>query len=125
MGRHPEQPRRPRRKKLTDLGRWWAGGGRGKQLESDATAWGIELTERDREAGSVDLWPEHIEAWNVFAACSTQWRIIAGPSSLFQQGLDYIAVESVMRMRGVTAQTDCFGQIQCIERGALEILNQG
>jgi hypothetical protein len=121
---YPIQPARARRKKLADLGRYWAGGGRGKHLESDAAAWGITLEERQREAGNVDIWPEHVTAWNVFAACSTQWRIIAGPASLFQQGLEYTAVESVMRMHDVEDQGECLGQVQHIERGALAVLNK-
>ncbi|MES1927543.1 hypothetical protein T31B1_19587 [Salinisphaera sp. T31B1] len=60
----------------------------------------------------------------MFAACGTQWRVIAGPGAVIHQGLEYTAVESVMRMRGVEDQAQCLDHIQHIERGALDELNK-
>ena len=66
---------------------------------------GKDGTEEDREwlnlPGATEaeeedfyLLPENHKAWELFCACSTQWRVgMAGPT-----GLDYPAVESVMRM---------------------------
>lgn len=69
------------------------------------------------------MWEEHWEALQVFFACRTQWRIIAGMAGAQHQGLDYPAVESVMRMRGVTDTAQMLEQLQYIEAGALEALN--
>lgn len=69
------------------------------------------------------MWAEHTEALDVFLACRTQWRIIAGMSGAHHQGLDYPAMESVMRMKGVDDPSDTLAKIQHIEAGALEALN--
>ena len=48
-------------------------------------------------------------------ACATQWRLrpMGGV-----QGIDYSALESVMRMMGVKRRADVFRQVRLIERGA-------
>jgi hypothetical protein len=40
----------------------------------------------------VYLWPDNLEAWQVFHACGTQWR--SGPEG--REGLDYAGVRIVM-----------------------------
>lgn len=89
---------------------------------------GKDGTEEDREwlnlPGATEaeeedfyLLPENHKAWELFCACSTQWRVgMAGPT-----GLDYPAVESVMRMLYVKQkhQKDLLWRIQHLERGAL------
>lgn len=89
---------------------------------------GKDGTEEDREwlnlPGATEaeeedfyLLPENHKAWELFCACSTQWRVgMAGPT-----GLDYPAVESVMRIFCVKQkhQKDLLWRIQHLERGAL------
>lgn len=60
----------------------------------------------------------------MFSACQTQWRIVSGLGGAAYQGLDYPAVESVMRMQGVDAQGERLAQIRVLEAGALEVLNK-
>jgi hypothetical protein len=38
------------------------------------------------------LWPENLQAWNLFFACQTQWRIGMGG----REGLDYSGVQRVI-----------------------------
>lgn len=64
--------------------------------------------------------PENWGALQVFLKCSTQWRY-AGMSGL-RTGLDYQAVESVMRMTGVADTSDTFWRLQLIEDEALKAL---
>lgn len=59
-----------------------------------------------------DNWP----AWLVFGACSTQWRLAPMGGV---QGLDYPALESVMRMMTVKNRPEMFHKVRLIERGAL------
>lgn len=40
------------------------------------------------------------------------------------QGIDYTALESVMRMRGIEDQAASFEQIRLIESGALGVINK-
>lgn len=63
--------------------------------------------------------PENWPAWRAFRACSTQWRF-AGMGGIV--GLDYNALELVMRARSIRIQT--LPDVQKIERGALEVFNE-
>ncbi|WIX35064.1 DUF1799 domain-containing protein [Salinicola sp. JS01] len=72
----------------------------------------------------TQLWPEHREAYEIFGACATQWRVIAGVGNAIHQGIDYTALESVMRMRGVEDTAARFEQIRHIEAGALGVINK-
>lgn len=69
------------------------------------------------------MWAEHWQALSVFLACRTQWRVIAGMGGVQYQGLDYGALESIMRMKGVDDTAAVLDQVQHIEAGALEGLN--
>ncbi|WP_035573005.1 DUF1799 domain-containing protein [Halomonas halocynthiae] len=90
--------------------------------ESDAKALGI-VHQQPATPDVCEVWQEHTEALDVFLACRTQWRIIAGMSGAHHQGLDYTALESVMRMKRVEDPDETLAQIQHIEAGALEALN--
>lgn len=50
--------------------------------------------------------------------------MISTGKSVIYQGLDYGALEAVIRLRGIAAPWQVFEQIGQIERGALEIVNQ-
>ena len=92
-------------------------------MEADADAWGITIEDVQRDP-APSLWPEQVTAWNVFAACSTQWRVIAGQAAVIHQGIDYAALESVMRMHAVGDTLTVFSQVRSIEAGALEVINR-
>ena len=85
---------------------------------------GVRIKDRYARASDIELWPAHREAFELFAACATQWRVIAGMAGVHHQGIDYPALESVMRMKGVDDQPTRFEQIQHIEAGALGVINK-
>ncbi len=66
----------------------------------------------------LELWPECLPAVEVFMACRTQWRV-AGMDGM-RTGLDYAAVEAVMRMRRVRGKADCLSDVMVIEHAVLE-----
>lgn len=66
----------------------------------------------------MPLLPENAEAGTVYMASRTQWRQGMGGTT----GLDYPAVEAVMRMRHVTDSADCLARIQVLENETLAIL---
>jgi len=103
------------------LGRHWAGGGRGSQFKGASEAFG---TDSDRQETDLEIWPEHVQAWHVFAGCGTQWRVIAGMGGVVYQGLEYTSVEAVMRLHDVTDRARCMAAVQCLEIGARESLNR-
>ena len=44
-----------------------------------------------------ELWP----AWECFLATWTQWRVIAGLTGVFYEGIDYASLLAVMDMQGI------------------------
>lgn len=73
------------------------------------------------------MWPEHWEALQLFLGLRTQWRIIAGMGGARYQGLDYAVLYGHPRYARLESdeQIECLEQLQHIEAGALEVLNQG
>ncbi len=124
----PRGVRLGRAKKLRDLGRHWAGAGSGgkNELASDAEILGVSLPDSYFEPETCDCWPEHWDALQVFLSCGSQWRTIAGAKSIIYQGLVYEAVYGHPRYArlGWEDQEKRLAQIQEIERGAMEVINE-
>lgn len=72
-----------------------------------------------------ELWPEHQEAFEVFHACRTQWRVVAGAAGTWHQGLDFGAVDVAMRRLGIprARQREVFLQLQVMEDEGIGVLN--
>lgn len=66
--------------------------------------------------------PENWPALELFLACATQWRL-AGMEGV-RIGLDYPAVEAVMRITRVDDRPDAFQRLRVIETGALEAMQE-
>lgn len=75
------------------------------------------------ETADVLLWPQHIEAFRIFTACETQWRMLVGMGGAVFQGLDYVAVVAIMGVHEIESRGECLSQIKALELGALEALN--
>lgn len=69
---------------------------------------------------NCEVWPENWPAVCLFLACTTQWRIESRPDSNLPIGLDYPAVEAVMRIHEVSDCKAMFAQIQIMELAALQ-----
>ena len=85
--------------------------------------------ERARNALDPDE-PEHFELWRendaalaIFLSLSTQWRAIESAAGVKVVGLNYPAVESVLRIRKVRDRERVFSDIQIMESAVLPILN--
>ncbi len=93
-------------------------GGDIDELADDAAAFGLVLP--TQPADEFELWPEHVPAVELFYAVQTQWRVL--PSGHFQ-GLDYPAVESLMRMRRypVKQRAALLAELQIMELAALAV----
>jgi hypothetical protein len=81
------------------------------------------LTLEEASGPGVEVWPDNLQAVNVFIAMATQWRV--GPAGAV--GLDYAALEPVMRMTGVPPGdvADVFGGVRIMEDAALEAMRKG
>ena len=104
-----------------DLGRYWASGGQGQQINETRLLWGIE----DEPASVIELWPEHVQPFRLFTECETQWRLVVGMSGVRYQGLDYTALHALMQIYGVNNMSHCLRCIRTLERGALKVFNKG
>ena len=82
------------------------------------------MDEHTLKSADYAIWEEHLEALEVFLACSRQWRVVSGFGGSRPQGLDASALRSTMQMLGVKDQRNMLFQVQEIESGALEILNE-
>ncbi len=51
----------------------------------------------ERESAVFGVWPEHWHAVEVFRAMRTQWRLVLGMKGERYLGLDYTALDLVMR----------------------------
>jgi len=94
-------------------------------MEADWVAFGLApeaLPDEAEEETDYRVLPENWEAVQVFIRCATQWRYagMAGQPT----GLDYPALESVMRMRGVDDLADTFDRIRIMEGEVLRVLRE-
>jgi hypothetical protein len=65
-----------------------------------------------------ELWPENIEAIEVFFSIQTQWRV--GPAGFV--GYDYAGVMAALQFMGLPHSKDLFGKIRTMERAVLNLL---
>jgi CRISPR/Cas system-associated protein Cas7 (RAMP superfamily) len=73
------------------------------------------------------VWEENWDTLMVFLSLSTQWRreIPAMAGQMLWHGLDYTAVESVLRLMGHWAKRqEIFESLQIMEAAALPVLNK-
>lgn len=80
------------------------------------------LPDEEEEETDYRVLPENWETVQVFIRCATQWRYagMAGQPT----GLDYSAVESVMRMRAVDDQSDALDRLRIMEGEVLRVLRE-
>ena|GEM_PF-1479024 len=71
------------------------------------------------------MWEEHWPALELFLAMRTQWRVVAGMGGAHHQGIDYTALYGHPKFArlGFDEQDALLAQIQHIEAGALDALN--
>lgn len=93
-------------------------------MDDDAALWGLDPALLDSalpEIEDFDVWQDNVDALNVFLRLSTQWKV-AGMGGF--TGLDYLALEAVLRLTNTSSTPELFDDIQEMERAALPILNQ-
>lgn len=92
------------------------------ELAAFGLAWEGETPDPD-----IGVWPENWQAWEVFAAMATQWRISVGVGGAVYHGLDYAALPAVEQRVGVKKRqrADTFARLRVMEAAAREELNRG
>jgi hypothetical protein len=88
---------------------------------------GIEISDsiaiESRSGGGFEIWQDNVVTLEVFLACRSQWRILAGFDRAVYLGLDYPGVEVVMRQLNFTENKTMFDDIQHMEWAALAVFN--
>ncbi len=73
-------------------------------------------------SGDIPVWRPNWETLLLWLDLSTQWRAVAGLGGLVWLGLDYLAVDMMLRRRGLSERV--FDELREMERVALPILNE-
>ncbi len=71
---------------------------------------------------AFEVYPINWDALRAFLACETQWRCTATMAGIFWLGLDYLAVDVVLRRLGFPDSV--FADLQLMEAEALLILSE-
>ncbi|GAA0311729.1 MULTISPECIES: DUF1799 domain-containing protein [Rhodovulum] len=84
---------------------------------------GVDLAETgiETEEDEFEVWQSNWDSVVAFLACETQWRLAAGLAGAVWLGLDYGAVDIVLRHHHLPSGV--FVDIQFMERAAMAVLN--
>lgn len=94
-----------------------------EQVRADFLKMGVELPPNEEDDEDMfEVWDVNAAVFSAFAALDTQWRIVpvVGLESarLIHTGLDYAAVDIVLRRRGLDSDS-AFADIQVMEAAVL------
>lgn len=81
----------------------------------------IDLPASATRPDPFGVWPENWAAVRAFLVCETQWRVIAGQGPLIWLGLDYTAVDAVLRRQFPDAPPEVFEDIRTMEAEAIAV----
>lgn len=84
----------------------------------------VQGVDEQADEGDFPIWHDNLAALEVFLACHTQWRILTGGDKPYYQGLRYLEVEAVMRIKRVKDKAAVFVDVQMMEEAAREVLNE-
>lgn len=80
-----------------------------------------DLVNAWRQPDEFGVWPENMPVLNLFTRCKTQWRTGAMGGFL---GLDYVAVDVVIKYSDIDATPELFADLQAMESVALSEFNK-
>jgi hypothetical protein len=70
------------------------------------------------------VWPDNLEAVELFLALQTQWRVSGTMAGIFYSGLDYGAAAVLLRARRSSNRAQLLADLQVMEFAALKGLNR-
>jgi hypothetical protein len=79
----------------------------------------VEANQIATEDDAFEIWKENWPSLRVWLAVETQWRIVIAGSSMIWLGLDYSAVDVVLRRH--KAEDTVFEDLQDMEQAALAV----
>ena len=83
---------------------------------------GARIAEEAPTAGSdaFGIMGQNSAALQIWLACETQWRVAAGMGGITWLGLDYNAVDVVLRRSGIDCADQVFADLMVMESAALD-----
>lgn len=97
-----------------------------EDLIAQFKAMGAELpaiVNEDATNETIEIMPQNWPSVNAFFACQTQWRVVARMGELIWLGLDYLAVDVVLKR--IEGAADSFDDLREMEHAALEVFAEG
>ncbi|TCT37425.1 DUF1799 domain-containing protein [Martelella mediterranea] len=83
----------------------------------------VSIPTEDTDIEAMEIMASNRDSMKAFLAVATQWRVAAGLAGLIWIGLDYNAVDVVLRR--MSFSDPVFSDLQVMEASALAILNGG
>ncbi|MDN5786398.1 DUF1799 domain-containing protein [Pseudorhodobacter sp.] len=84
--------------------------------------------EHDVNAGpeAFEIMAQNVDCFRVWLGCETQWRVAVGMGSMSWLGLDYGAVDVVLRRVGLETgrANEVFGDLMVMEAQALGVFGE-
>jgi hypothetical protein len=80
----------------------------------------IAKFKEDAKPESFDVFPEHWDAFEIFARMTTQWSVAEGAFV----GLNYQSLDLLFKLYKIRDRRQAFEDIQVMEAAALKILNK-
>jgi hypothetical protein len=76
------------------------------------------------EPDAYEVMAQNAEALRVWLDCENQWRVVAGITGIVWLGLDFGAVDVVLRRSGIARADEVFADIVLMETAAMEVLGK-
>ena len=78
------------------------------------------------DSGDVELSADEWQAWEVFRACETNWRVLIGIGLVHYEGIEYASLAAVMDMLAVPKKRrrDVFWMVRVLEGEAARWINR-
>ncbi|WP_347268183.1 DUF1799 domain-containing protein [Paracoccus sp. (in: a-proteobacteria)] len=73
---------------------------------------------------SFEVLPQNADALDAWLSCQTQWRVAAGMGGMVWLGLDYGAVDVVLKRARYADPDAVFRDLQVMEGAALRVLGE-
>jgi hypothetical protein len=91
-----------------------------KELLADAAAFGLTLPDEILVPKVYSVWPEHMDALELFIRCATQWR--SGANGVM--GLDYAVVLQMASLYEIQDLARVMENLQIMELHARDLINE-
>jgi hypothetical protein len=87
------------------------------EVAKEFAALGVKVEPKGQSEEAIPVWAANWPALTTFLAVETQWRVAVGMGGMIRLGIDYTALDVVLRR--LKADDTIFEDIQVMEREAL------